>query len=212
MKKHQLDYLMFFWECTQRFIAFLLIFPSFAIVLPFALIIFINSPGSILFKQSREGKNGKLFNMFKLRTMVVDAENFLQNYLKENAAANQEWITYGRLVNNPRIAGRVAKFARYFSIDELPQLLNVFFGDMNLVGPRPLPTHIAILIPNSDLEIRRKILPGITGLWQISGRSKLTIPEIGQFDRIYVKNRTVLNDFLILFRTIRAVISGRGAY
>lgn len=200
------------WEYAQRFIALLLIFPTFFIVLPFGLFICILSPGPILIRQPREGKNGDSFNMFKLRTMIIDAENCLQRYLKENATANQEWITFGRLTEDPRIAGRAAKFARRFSIDELPQLLNVVKGEMNLIGPRPLPPTIAKLIPDPYLKMRRDVLPGITGLWQVSGRSELTILEIGQLDKIYIDNWTIFNDICILFRTIGAVICGKGAY
>lgn len=205
------DNVLLLWEFAQRLLALLLIFPALVIALIFGLAIRIGSPGSLLVRQTREGKEGASFSMFKLRTMVVDAENYLQ-HLKENAAANKEWNTYGRLVEDPRIAGRVAKFARRFSIDELPQILNVVYGDMNLVGPRPLPPDIAELIPHSDLQIRRKVLPGITGLWQVSGRSELKISEIGWYDRTYVENRNVFLDIGILFRTVIAVIGGKGAY
>ncbi len=203
---------MFLWEYSQRLIAFFLLLPAFAIILPIGLIIFLVSPGAILIKQPREGKNGTIFNMLKLRTMVADAENYLQKYLKENKTANQEWITYGRLIDDPRIAGRVAKFARRFSIDELPQLLNVVCGEMNLVGPRPLPPEIARLISSSNLEIRRKVLPGITGLWQVSGRSELKISEIGLLDKIYVERHNIFFDIGILLRTVLVVVSGNGAY
>lgn len=202
----------FLWEYTQRVFAGLLIFPAFAIFAPFALIIFINSPGSVIIKQMREGKKGTVFNMLKLRTMTLDAEKRLQKYLKENSSANLEWATYGRLAEDPRIVGRIAKFARRFSIDELPQLLNVVKGEMSIVGPRPLPPEIAKSIPYSALEIRRKVLPGITGLWQVSGRSELTITEIGRLDSMYVENKSVANDIKILFHTVGAVISGKGAY
>jgi lipopolysaccharide/colanic/teichoic acid biosynthesis glycosyltransferase len=200
------------WEYTQRLIAIFLFIPAFVILLPFGLYIYLNSPGAVFIKQLREGKKGSLFHMYKLRTMVLDAENYLQKYLNENPSAQEEWVKYGRLTNDPRIIGVIAKFTRRFSIDELPQLLNVIRGEMNLVGPRPLPPEIAKLLHYNNLLGRREVFPGITGLWQISGRSELSLSEIGRLDIEYIKNRTISNDLSILFRTFSVVVSGKGAY
>lgn len=200
------------WEYTQRLIALFLLIPAFLVVVPFGLFIFFNSPGTVFIKQPREGKKGTIFHLYKLRTMVLDAENYLQKYLLKNPSAQKEWITYGRLADDPRIVNQVARFARKFSIDELPQLLNVIRGEMNLVGPRPLPPEIAELIHNNDLVLRREVFPGLTGLWQVSGRSELSLSEIGRLDNEYIKNRGIYNDIIILFRTLVVVVSSKGAY
>lgn len=212
MKQLHYNQSQIWWEYTQRLIAIFLFIPAFVIVLPFGLYVCLNSPGSVFLKQLREGKKGSLFHMYKLRTMVLDAENYLQEYLNENPSAEEEWVKYGRLANDPRIIGMIAKFTRRFSIDELPQLLNVIRGEMNLVGPRPLPPEIAELLHYNDLLVRREVFPGITGLWQISGRSELSLSDIGRLDNEYIKNRTISNDISILFRTFGVVASSKGAY
>jgi len=124
----------------------------------------------------------------------------------------REWSQYGRLAYDPRIAGPIAGLARRFSVDELPQIFNVVCGQMNLVGPRPLPVVIVANMRPEHRRYRQAVLPGITGLWQVSGRSELTIDTMGRLDSIYVHKRTVSLDLSILLRTVCVVLNSRGAY
>ena len=143
--------------------------------------------------------------------MHCDADTRLASFLADRAAA-EEWRRFGRLTHDPRIAGRFGAWARRYSIDELPQLMNVVRGEMALVGPRPLPPDIAARLRAEDLEARRAVAPGMTGLWQVSGRSELDLEAMGRLDRDYVQRRSVLLDLSILLRTLPTVVSARGAY
>ena len=200
------------WELLQWLLALLGAIPALAISFSIGILIGLNSPGSILIRQERVGQNGKPFFAFKLRTMYVDSDAILKTLLSEDSELIQEWRRYGRLEHDPRVAGCVAIFARRFSIDELPQVLNVICRQMNLVGPRPLPAEIAEKISLRHREIRLNVLPGMTGLWQVSGRSELSIAAMGRLDAIYVRHRTVLRDVIILMRTVCVLINRRGAF
>jgi exopolysaccharide production protein ExoY len=200
------------WEWTQRALAAVLLLPAAAVALPVGLLIRLGSRGPLLVRLLREGKGGAHFWIYKLRTMVPDGEARLQEHLARDAALREEWARYGRLARDPRIAGGVARFARRFSVDELPQLLNVLRGEMNLVGPRPLPLDVVATMPDNDRTCRQAVLPGITGLWQISGRSDLSIDEMGRLDRIYLSDASVRRDLGILLRTAWAVLRAKGAY
>lgn len=200
------------WDAVQRVAALLLLAPASLIVLPFLILIQVRSPGPLLIRSTREGRLGVTFPMLKVRTMVPDAEDRLAIFLAEDPAAAGHWRKYGYLLGDPRIVGRPARLARYLSIDELPQLLNVVRGQMNLVGPRPIPSEIAEQMTGRDRCIRRSVKPGITGLWQVVGRSEISIRGMGRLDRLYVVKWTVLLDLMILSRTLGAVIGGRGAY
>jgi lipopolysaccharide/colanic/teichoic acid biosynthesis glycosyltransferase len=189
-----------------------LLLPAAAIVLPVGVLIRQRSRGPLLIRQVREGRHGERFLMFKLRTMVPDGEARLEECLARDAALREEWDRYGRLANDPRVAGPVARFARRFSVDELPQILNVLLGDMTLVGPRPLPMMVVAGMPAADRKRRQAVLPGMTGLWQVSGRSEHEIAEMGRLDRVYLSRRSVSRDLAILARTARAVLGGKGAY
>jgi lipopolysaccharide/colanic/teichoic acid biosynthesis glycosyltransferase len=200
------------WEWAQRALAAVLLLPAAVVVVPVGLLVRLGSRGPLLVRLVREGKDGAHFRIYKLRTMVPDGEARLQEHLARDAALREEWARYGRLARDPRIAGGVARFARRFSIDELPQLLNVLRGEMNLVGPRPLPLDVVATMPADDRRRRQAVLPGITGLWQISGRSDLSIDEMGRLDRIYLSDAGVWRDLGILLRTAWAVIRANGAY
>jgi len=200
------------WEGMQRPVATIFLVPAIIIALLIGIVIWPRSPGLIIIRQKREGFGGNCFFMFKLRTMFIDAEERIQRHFAEIPEAIVEWRDFGCLRNDPRIAGRVARFARRYSIDELPQLINVVLGQMNIVGPRPLPLNIVTYMIPADRKIRQKVLPGITGLWQVSGRSDLKIKEIGRLDRIYVMKRNLWLDLSILAKTAGTVIRGRGAY
>jgi exopolysaccharide biosynthesis polyprenyl glycosylphosphotransferase len=176
------------------------------ILLPVALLIRLDSPGSVLFRQARVGKGGKEFTVFKFRTMVQGAEN-IQEQLR---ASNQTADPWFKLRDDPRRT-RIGKFLRRSSIDELPQLLNVLRGEMSLVGPRPgMPVEVAKYQPWHMKRLQAS--PGMTGLWQVSGRSELTFDEMVLLDLYYIENWSLVLDFKILLRTIPAALSARGAF
>ncbi len=176
------------------------------LMLLIALAIRLDSPGPIIYTQTRIGKNGKPFPCYKFRSMVVDAEARKQ----EIAAFNEASGPLFKMRDDPRQT-RVGRFIRRFSLDELPQLYNVIHGEMSLIGPRPnLPTEV-----DAYQEWHKKRLaasPGITGLWQVSGRSDLTFDEMVLLDIYYVENWSLALDFHILLRSIPAVLWAKGAY
>jgi lipopolysaccharide/colanic/teichoic acid biosynthesis glycosyltransferase len=177
-----------------------------------ALAIWAIDRGPILFCQVRDGYRGRPFRMWKLRTMVSDGEALLAEYLATTPGARDEWDTYFRLADDPRILGRVGRMVRRFSLDELPQLWNVVRGDMSLVGPRPLPGFVLDALPSEFVGVRRAVRPGMTGLWQVNGRSDGDIGELMRLDRSYVASASLALDLRILSLTPRAVLSTTGAY
>jgi len=165
----------------------------------------VTSPGPVFFRQPRAGRDGEVFRVIKLRTMHADAETQLADLLGDNEADGMLF----KIRDDPRITA-VGQWLRRLSIDELPQLLNVIKGQMSLVGPRPLPVDAGSL---AALERRRLLVkPGMTGLWQVSGRSDLSWVDSMRLDLYYVDNWSPSLDASILFRTIRAVLRGEGAY
>lgn len=172
--------------------------------------IFKDSPGPIIFRHMRIGKNGRPFPCFKFRTMCINADEKLLELLTNDAEARLEWEKDFKLKNDPRITNSGA-FLRKTSLDELPQLLNVLRGEMSLVGPRPV---IEAELPRYGdfLDDYLMVKPGITGMWQVNGRSDTTYDERVQMDSWYVRNWSVWLDFMLLFRTIKAVLAGKGAY
>lgn len=183
----------------------LLASPLFALV---ALLVKREDGGPVLFCQSRIGRGGEPFGMFKFRSMVPDAEAIMTS--AEFRAANESDGVLFKIKDDPRIT-RVGKFLRRYSVDELPQLFNVVRGDMSLVGPRPaLGREVACY----DDRTRRRldVRPGMTGLWQVSGRSDLSWEDTVRLDLYYVNNWSLLQDLVILARTAKAVVSPAGAY
>lgn len=186
--------------------ALLFLAPLMALV---AFALFIDSPGPILFGHTRVGRNGTLFRCWKFRTMVVDAESALQRYLASHPEAAEEWRERRKLKQDPRCT-RIGRFLRKSSIDELPQLFNVLRGDMSLVGPRPVTV--------SELEMYGEagvyylsVRPGITGLWQVSGRDNVSYEHRVRLDSLYVQRWTLAKDLTILMRTIPAVLRSSDA-
>lgn len=176
------------------------------ILLVAAIAIKVTSPGPVLFKQQRVGRDGRPFEVLKLRTMVVDAEARLAEVMHQNESDGPLF----KLKDDPRIT-KVGRVLRKLSIDELPQLWNVVRGDMSLVGPRPaLPREVAEW--NDELHERLRVRPGITGMWQVSGRSDSGFSEYQRLDLFYVDNWSIVIDLGILVRTIPAVLTGRGAH
>lgn len=192
--------------CDVGFASIILIL-SMPVFLVIALLIKLDSSGPIFYKQARVGLRGNYFSIWKFRTMVVNAE-MLQNELE-----TKNNVTGGvifKLKVDPRIT-RVGKLLRRSSLDELPQLINVLRGEMSLVGPRPLVIKEAEKIPKKQL-FRHDILPGVTGLWQVNGRSSLKSEEIFYWDRIYIDRWSLGLDFKILLQTVIVVIKGDGSY
>ena len=173
-----------------------------------ALIVRLTSPGGVLFRQARVGINGAHFYMLKFRSMSADAEARLAGLQNQERAAGNSIMF--KMRNDPRVTP-VGRFLRRYSIDELPQLVNVFRGSMSLVGPRPPLEHE---VNEYETHVHRRFLvkPGITGLWQVSGRSNLTWEETVRLDLYYVENWSMAGDLVILWRTARAVMRRDGAY
>jgi Undecaprenyl-phosphate galactose phosphotransferase WbaP len=188
-----------------------LLVPIAPIVLVLALIVKIVSPGPAFFVQSRHGLNQRPFGMIKLRTMVVGAEKVLQELLANSPEARAEWATNMKLRRDPRIIRFVGAMMRRFSLDELPQLWNVVRGDMSLIGPRPLPEYHLATFSAKMRNLRALVRPGVTGLWQVSGRSDLGIDDQQRLDAYYLRNWSLWLDFYILLRTFTAVVRGGGA-
>ena len=175
----------------------------------FALFIRMQDGGKAVFWQKRYGRNGRTFNCFKLRSMVLDAGERLEEILRTDPDARAEWEATQKLTNDPRITP-LGHFIRKTSIDELPQLVNVLRGEMSIVGPRPIvENEIA-----KYCEYYRhycSVRPGLTGLWQVEGRSDTTYAERVALDAQYARTRTFWGDIGIMLRTIPAVLFSRGA-
>jgi exopolysaccharide biosynthesis polyprenyl glycosylphosphotransferase len=172
-----------------------------------ALAIRLDSPGPIFFKQTRVGRYGQYFSMWKFRSMHIDAEARKQALMARNEMAGGVLF---KMRNDPRIT-RVGRFIRRASIDELPQLWNVFKGEMSLVGPRPaLPSEVN---QYSLAERRRlEVIPGITCIWQVSGRSDIPFDKQVNLDVEYIESQSILLDIRLLLLTVPAVVLGKGAY
>lgn len=170
-----------------------------------------HSPGPMFYSQERVGKGGKKFRVWKFRTMVLDADQKLEEYLDDHPEFRQEWEVNQKLQHDPRVIPGIGNFLRKSSLDEIPQLWNVMKGEMSLVGPRPF------MEGQSDfygdvLPLYMKVRPGITGMWQISGRNHTTFEERVAYDAYYVRNWSLWLDIFILGRTIRTVLFREGAF
>lgn len=187
-------------------LAFGMLVATAPIMLAVAVAVRCTSRGPVLFRQLRAGLNGKPFTMYKFRSMMVGA----QEWRPQLTLLNEVDGPVFKLRNDPRLTP-VGRFIRRTSLDELPQLFNVLRGEMSLVGPRPLP--LDEVMTGSPAERRRlEVRPGLTCLWQISGRCEIPYREWMQLDLLYVQNRSLILDLQILLRTIPAVLSCRGAY
>ncbi|MBT8449711.1 MAG: sugar transferase [Gammaproteobacteria bacterium] len=167
----------------------------------------LEDPGPSIFKQQRVGRWGKLFTMYKFRSMVMEAEKLKSQLLDQNES---EAGVIFKMKKDPRIT-RVGAIIRKFSIDELPQLFNVLNGDMSLVGPRP---PVIAEVQEYSLSDRRRldVTPGITCIWQVSGRSDIDFAGQVRLDVQYINSQSFVNDIIILFKTVPAVLLGKGAY
>ncbi|MEM9395660.1 MAG: sugar transferase [Pseudomonadota bacterium] len=181
----------------------------FFIVLP--IIIKVVSPGPVLFSHTRIGYDGVPFPCLKFRTMVPDADKMLSNYLASNPDAQEEWTQHRKLKDDPRIIPLVGNLMRRLSFDELPQFFNVLRGEMSVVGPRPLTLDEV----NDYGEAARRYQaarPGITGLWQVSGRSDISFRDRIELDCRYVATCNLGSDIQLIAKTIGVLLNGRGAY
>jgi Undecaprenyl-phosphate galactose phosphotransferase WbaP len=181
---------------------------------PFFLLIVIamkrTDPGPIIYRRRVVGVGGKEFDAFKFRTMVVNSQQVLEELLERDPEAREEWNKYYKLKNDPRIT-RIGALLRKTSFDELPQLVNVLRGEMSLVGPRMITMEEVEKYGRWGLNLHT-VKPGITGLWQTSGRSELTYEERVRLDMRYIRNYTIWLDIQILIQTVPAVLMSRGAY
>ena len=166
--------------------------------------------GPVFYVQKRIGKNGKVFKMYKYRSMVVNADKKLRRYLLDNEEANEEFLKYRKLKDDPRITP-IGSFIRKTSLDEFPQFINVLKGDMSLVGPRPYLPRERRAMRKAYKEII-KTKPGLTGPWQVSGRSELSLKERMQMDIEYIQTESFLSDTKFLFKTVLKIFkSDEGA-
>jgi Undecaprenyl-phosphate galactose phosphotransferase WbaP len=182
------------------------------VILAAAALVRLLDGGPVFFVQDRAGLDGRRIAVPKIRTMKRDAEEQLEQYLSASPELRREWHDHFKLRTDPRLIPLVGRFFRHFSIDELPQLWTVLRGDMSLVGPRPFPDYHLEHFPPAFLELRLRVRPGITGLWQITVRSAGSITEQESYDSYYIRNWSVWLDLYVLSRTIAAVATGRGAY
>lgn len=177
-----------------------------------AVLVKLASPGPAFYAQWREGKDGREFRLWKIRSMAVDADAKLEALLAQSEDARDEWRHHMKLRVDPRVVPGIGRFLRRWSIDELPQLWNVLRGDMSLIGPRPLPRyHLDALSPDA-YHLRRKIRPGVTGLCQVSGRGAVPLPQQEVLDAYYVRNWSLWLDVYIFACTMQEIAMGRGAY
>ena len=189
----------------------LLCIPLVPIIFIIAFCIKLDSKGPAFFNAERIGKKGETFTCYKFRSMHLDSQKILEEYLAENPAAKEEWDTYAKLRDyDPRVT-KVGKWIRKYSLDELPQILNVIKGDMSLVGPRPY-------LPREKEDIGEYLstitltVPGITGFWQTSGRNDVSFAGRVVMDTWYVRNWSIWLDLMYLFKTAKIVLTGKGAY
>ncbi len=190
-------------DVTLASLALLVLIPVFLVV---ASAIRRDSAGPVLFRQERVGRNGGTFRMLKFRSMVSTAEADLLDLLDQNEGSGPLF----KLKNDPRIT-RVGRTLRKYSIDELPQFWNVLVGDMSLVGPRP-PLPAEVQGYEDHVHRRLYIKPGLTGMWQVNGRSNLSWEESVRLDLYYVENWSLTGDLIILWRTFRVLVAPVGAY
>jgi Undecaprenyl-phosphate galactose phosphotransferase WbaP len=198
----------------KRFVDLAIVITGGIIILPFllfiALLVKVSSRGKVLYGHTRLGKNGNPFTAYKFRSMVADANERLQKLLESDPQAKKEWEENQKIKNDPRVTG-LGKFLRRTSIDEFPQLINILKGEMSLVGPRPI-TETEVIKYGEDFSRIFSVKPGLTGLWQVSGRSEMDYAARVSYDTYYLQSWSVWLDIWIIFRTFGAVVRGKGAY
>ncbi|MDR1443683.1 MAG: undecaprenyl-phosphate galactose phosphotransferase WbaP [Treponema sp.] len=207
--------LKMFWNLAiKRFNDLFFVIAGGLILLPFlliiALLIKLSSPGPVLYSHRRLGKNGKYFNAYKFRSMVNNSQDVLERLLSQSPERRKEWEENHKLKNDPRITV-IGKFLRHTSFDEFPQFINILKGEMSLVGPRPVVDE-EVGKYGKDFDRIFSVKPGLTGLWQVSGRSDTNYSERVAFDTYYLQSWSVWLDLWVLLKTVSVVIKGKGAY
>lgn len=200
-----------FFDFSFSFGAILIFMP---IIIVVAVLIKVNAPkGKIFFKQKRLGLDGKLFNVYKFRTMVMDAENKLEKMLKEDNALRVEYFTFRKLKNDPRIIPNIGNFLRRTSLDELPQFFNVLLGQMSIVGPRPyIQNEFDVYPTKRELQMVTAVKPGITGYWQIlPSRHDTTFESRVETDITYIQKKNIRLDLEIIAKTLGVMALQKGA-
>lgn len=183
-------------------------FPVFALI---SLLIFLSSKGKIIFGHERVGRGGYTFRCYKFRTMYCDADQRLTKLLNEHPEMKSEWETSFKLKNDPRVTP-LGKFLRKTSLDELPQFWNVLKGDLSVVGPRPVVLQELQKFYGPQAHIILSIRPGLTGLWQVSGRNDTSYLERIRLDEEYVRSQSLFLDLKLIIKTLPAMIFSKGAY
>jgi lipopolysaccharide/colanic/teichoic acid biosynthesis glycosyltransferase len=205
---------LFTYRVMKRAMDVLLVLAATPVLIPLLLLIAaavrVSSPGPVFFSHRRIRGHGVFFTMWKFRTMCVNSTEILENYLAANPEARQEWHKSHKLKNDPRVT-RVGTILRKTSLDELPQLWNVFTGSMSLVGPRPI-VAAEVEKYGDGFASYCMVKPGITGLWQVSGRSSTSYDTRILLDKRYVKEWSFIGDVLILLKTFVSVANQDGAY
>lgn len=180
---------------------------------PLMLFIFLRikvDGGAALYGHERVGRNGQYFKCLKFRSMAVNSQELLEHILSTDLDAKKEWNESFKLKNDPRITS-IGSFLRKTSLDELPQLFNILRGEMSLVGPRPV-TAPELERYKDDVSFYFLVKPGLTGLWQVSGRSDTDYETRVLLDKTYIQNWSILQDFIIILKTVKAVLLREGAY
>ncbi|MDR1566776.1 MAG: undecaprenyl-phosphate galactose phosphotransferase WbaP [Treponema sp.] len=207
--------LRMFWNLAiKRFMDLAIVICGGVVILPFllviALLVKLSSPGPVLYSHRRLGLNGKYFKAYKFRSMVKDADRLLENLLASDPKFQEEWDASHKLKNDPRITG-IGRFLRRSSFDEFPQIINVLKGEMSLVGPRPV-VEAEMEKYGENYHRIFSVKPGLTGLWQVSGRSDTDYAERVSYDTYYLQSWSVWLDLWIVYRTPWAILKGKGAY
>jgi Undecaprenyl-phosphate galactose phosphotransferase WbaP len=207
--------LKMFWNLgIKRFMDLTMVIIGGTVILPLllciALLIKLGSPGPVLYGHKRLGKNGRYFTAYKFRSMVTDSAERLEKLLESDPELKREWAAHHKLRNDPRVT-TIGRFLRRTSFDEFPQLLNILKGEMSLVGPRPI-VDAEVARYGEDFSRIFSVLPGLTGLWQVSGRSDTDYDERVSYDTYYLQSWSVWLDLWVLFKTFSVVIKGKGAY
>jgi len=175
-----------------------------------SILIMLDSKGGPIYGQTRIGRGGRHFKAYKFRTMVLNADQILQRYLDESPELKAEWLATHKLKRDPRVT-RVGAILRKLSLDELPQFWNILIGEMSLIGPRPI-VDGEIEKYGKCFELYIQARPGLTGLWQVSGRSDTSYQRRVELDEYYLLNRSIGLDLMILLKTVYVVVGRKGAY
>lgn len=199
---------------VKRLIDIIFSFVAIILLLPLFFVIYILislDGGNVLFGNKRVGREGRKFSCLKFRTMFPNSEKILHEFLESDAEANSIWQTHRKIKNDPRITN-IGIFLRKSSLDELPQLINVLKGEMSIVGPRPILPEEIKFFDAQQLKSYYSVKPGITGLWQVSGRNNISFKGRVDLDTKYINNWSIRNDIAIMLKTVAVVIKRKGAY